>query len=67
MDNKVQEQYESDMTIYLELIERIENMQKDPMGRFDQRKLALAKTNFEQGMLWLSAATGVHPRFTADD
>jgi len=56
-----------DRSTYRKLIKEIEVMQKDPEGRFDQRKLALAKTYFETGMLWLSAANGQHPIFGDDD
>ena len=56
-----------DRTNYRNLIKEIEEMQGDPEGRFDQRKLAIAKTHFETAMLWLSAATGQHPIFKDDE
>lgn len=56
-----------DRTAYRQLIKQIEDMQKDPEGRFDQRKLALAKTHFETGMLWFAATTGQLPVFGDDE
>lgn len=54
MDTKIAEVNEAVQAI----LKHVEQMQKEPGA--DQRRLALAKTNIEQGFMWLESALVSH-------